>query len=55
MIIKQNVVFNEIKLIFKKSQSTDLIDAESMKNDLMKNVDFTDLIKSMRVKNINLQ
>jgi hypothetical protein len=48
-------VFNEVKLIFKKSQSADSVEAESVKNDSMKNVDLTDLLQSMRVRNTDLQ
>jgi hypothetical protein len=47
-MIKRDVVFNEVKLIFKKS-------AESVRNDSMKNVDFTDLLQSVRVRNTDLQ
>ncbi len=54
-MIKRNVVFNEIKLIFKKSQTIDSTEAKSMKNDSMKNVDLTDLLQSVRVKNTDLQ
>jgi hypothetical protein len=52
-MIKKNVVFNEIKLIFKKS--ADSVEIESMRNDSMKNVDLTDLLQSVRVRNTNLQ
>jgi hypothetical protein len=53
MMIKRDVVFNEVKLIFKKS--ADSVEAESVKNDSMKNVDLTDLLQSMKVKNTDLQ
>jgi hypothetical protein len=46
-------VFNEVKLIFKKS--TDSVEAESVKNDSMNNVDLTDLLQSVRVRNTDLQ
>jgi hypothetical protein len=46
-------VFNEAKLIFKKS--TDSVEAESVRDDSMKNVDLTDLLQSVRVRNTDLQ
>jgi hypothetical protein len=52
-MIKRDVVFNEVKLIFKKS--ADSVEIESMKNDSMKNVNLIDLLQSMRVRNIDLQ
>jgi hypothetical protein len=52
-MIKRDVVFNEVKLIFKKS--ADSAEAESVKNDSMKNVDLTDLLQSVRVRNTDLQ
>jgi hypothetical protein len=54
-MIKRDVVFNEVKQIFKKSQSTDSVKAESVKNNSMKNVDLTDLLQSMKMKNTDLQ
>jgi hypothetical protein len=54
-MIKRDVVFNEVKLIFKKSQTADSVEAQSMKDDSMKNVDLTDLLQSMRVRNTDLQ
>ncbi len=53
VMIRRDVVFNEVKLIFKKS--TDSVETESVKNDSMKNVDLTDLLQSMRMKNTDLQ
>ncbi len=55
VMIKRDVVFNEVKLIFKKSQTADSVEAQSMKDDSMKNVDLTDLLQSMRVRNTDLQ
>jgi hypothetical protein len=52
-MIKRDVVFNEVKLIFKKS--ADSVEIESVKDDSIKNVDLTDLLQSMRVRNIDLQ
>jgi hypothetical protein len=46
-------VFNEVKLIFKKS--ADSVEAELVRNDFIKNVNLTDLLQSMRVRNTNLQ
>jgi hypothetical protein len=54
VMIKQDVVFNEVKLIFKKSQSADSVEAESVRDDSMKNVDLIDLLQSMRVRNTDL-
>ncbi len=53
VMIRRNVVFNEVKLIFKKSAVS--VEAESVKNDSMKNVDLTDLFQSVRVRNTDLQ
>ncbi len=53
-MIKRDVVFNEVKLIFKKFQTTDSIEAESVRNNSMKNVDLIDLLQSMRMKNTDL-
>jgi hypothetical protein len=54
-MIKKNVIFNEIKLIYKKSQSADSIAIESVRNDdSMKNVDLTDLLQSVKMRNIDL-
>ncbi len=53
VMIRRDVVFNKAKLIFKKS--TDSVEAESVKNDSMKNVDLTDLLQSVRVRNTDLQ
>jgi hypothetical protein len=52
-MIKRDVVFNEAKLIFKKS--TDSAEVETVKNDSMKNVDLTDLLQSVRMRNTDLQ
>jgi hypothetical protein len=52
-MIKRDVVFNEVKLSFKKS--ADSIEVESVRDDSMKNIDLTDLLQSMKVKNIDLQ
>jgi hypothetical protein len=46
-------VFNEVKLIFKKS--ADSVEAESVRNDSMKNVDLTDLLQLVRMRNTDLQ
>jgi hypothetical protein len=46
-------VFNEAKLTFKKS--TDSAEAESVRNDSMKNVDLTDLLQSVGMRNTDLQ
>jgi hypothetical protein len=54
-MIRRDVVFNEVKLIFKKSQTADSVEAQSVRDDSMKNVDFTDLLQSVGVKNIDLQ
>jgi hypothetical protein len=48
-------VFNEVKLIFKKSQTADSVEAQSVRDDSMKNVDLTDLLQSVRVRNTDLQ
>jgi hypothetical protein len=54
-MIKRDVVFNEVKLIFKKSQTADSVKAQSVKNDSMKNIDLTDLLQSVRMRNTDLQ
>jgi trehalose/maltose hydrolase-like predicted phosphorylase len=55
VMIKRDVIFNEIKLIYKKSQSADSVATESMKNDdSMKHVNLTDLLQSMRMRNTDL-
>ncbi len=47
------MIFNEVKLIYKKFKTSD--SSESVKNDdSMKNVDLTDLLQSMRMKNTDL-
>ncbi len=55
VMIRRNVVFNEVKLIFKKSQTADSVEAQSVRDDSMKNVDLTDLLQSVRVRNTDLQ
>ncbi len=53
MIIKKTVIFNEVKLIYKKLDSSNLF--ESVKNDdSMKHVNLIDLLQSVRMRNTNL-
>jgi hypothetical protein len=52
-MIRKDVIFNEIKLIYKKFESFDT--SESVRNDdSMKNVNITDLLQSVRVRNTDL-
>ncbi len=54
-MIKKDVIFNEVKLIYKKLEKADSIANESVKNDdSMKHVNLTDLLQFVRVRNTDL-
>ncbi len=54
-MIRRDVIFNEVELIYKKSQSTDSVATESVRDDdSMKHVNLTDLLQSMRMRNTDL-
>jgi hypothetical protein len=52
VVVRRDVVFNEAKLTFKKSP--DSADAEPVGDDSMENVDLTDLLQSVGVRNTDL-
>jgi hypothetical protein len=53
VMIRKDVIFNEVKLIYKKLKTSD--SSKSVRNDdSMKNVDLTDSLQSVRMRNIDL-